>query len=306
MFNESKTEFSTYYYKLANREVETQVLAKYVQKLPKHMQVLSFPYEYAFEENIIRTFGKTMSIWSAEKLSAQDPSETWLNAKRFIRQHPNNEVYLPSTTRGGHIVPLGRYDPKLSLFNILGGETKMAKVDFSRYSVVQQLHEVPNKFDIIDLDYVRSLDIENATWNKMAWSRLGNGGILYTTFGISSYRVHSFITRRYTGDIGEEDTSMYERDIVSKEPENKYIDISANVYKTYGITNEDKYPVYNNVLNNYIDLHKSAFGSVPVYVNVYKGGGKVEGGQHVVMARLVWVKGISMKKPIIASGYPGI
>lgn len=291
---ENLQEFSLYKYKLANRKLETNVLDKYIQNLPDHLQVFGFPYQYAFEENLIKSYGKTLSIWSGEKLSTLDRGgETWTHAKRFLRTNPNCKVYLPARIIYGRVYPLSRQDKALNLSKVLGGETQMARVDFSPWHVQQKLYDLPTKFDIIDLDYVRALDIENFTWNTMAWDRLKPGGLLYVTFAISAYRAFKTVTSKYEKDIDQEELNKFEKQNVIQDPKNKYVTINQDNFKQFGLENEKQYQMYENIINNYIELHFDNFDAPPVFVNIYRGGEASDGGKVTVMCRMVWVKGVS-------------
>lgn len=287
---EALQEFSVYKYKLANRKLETESLKPYFQKLPERLQVFSFPYQYAFEENLIKSYKKPLSIWSCEKLNINDTSETWLNAKRFLKKNPNCEVYLPSRVMFGRVYPLNRTDRSLSLTNVLNGYTKMGKVDFSAWHVQQKLYDLPDSFDVFDLDYVRSLDIENFNWNKLAWSKLKQGGLLYTTFTLSAYRTFDIAVSKFRDKVDQETLDKFKRENVIQEPKTKYITVEPNNFKQFGLGNEKLYETYENMVNNYIDLHYGIFDTTPAYVNIYRGG-EAEGNRGAIMCRIVWVKG---------------
>lgn len=280
--------FSDFSNKKKNRDSEFSAIAKYLPK-KKSYNVLSLPFEYAFEREFFKRFRVPLNVYVSER------NFSTKQAKRFISD-TGNKVKVPVKYYKKHNVILPK--KTTSVADFIGGNLSYADVNFSKFHVVQKNEAAPEGFDIIDLDYTASVNTQNfSEAAAMFHEHLAKGGLLFLTFSLSQYRNMHMTNRKIATSID----SSPEDDVISKftptQLKSKKLSANNNLnkvvgdmekYKKYGlISKEDLLDKLRNMGINILAMFRSSFGVPPIYFNIYKGGYSSSGK---IMIRMVFKK----------------
>lgn len=296
-----KSRFSEFPHKKSNRDSEFTVLAAHLKALPNEINMLSFPYQYAYEERLISTIpNKRINIFSAEKVDQHDPNpiKTPLEAKRFLARANKSDqytVWIPSRfqsraknqynqSRTGN-----KYRPiHTSQFSLLGAKSRIGIIDNAVWNRVDnspwhvtQTEPIPlPKLDLVDLDYVDAWGPERHDEINRVWNHMNKNGIMIVSLATKS---QYWETRARTYDKNRVERYRSSNLIYHKTP-------PPEVYKTdpsnsYGLdaSNTDNQKLFNMIIR---DLSRS-LGVSPVYVNMYKGG---DSSKARIMMRMAFKK----------------
>lgn len=306
------TGFSEYPYKKENRATETATLTPYYKAIPsKTISIVSFPYEYAFEENLYNITGKPIDVYFVESLDPQikQPGQVRLkNARDFMDRCPGSTVYFPTVKKGDIYVPVANSRMKEVFDRIpvtksrngtlgeLPGFLPVRKQQNDTKPDIRQNtsnSKGPKNFvlyDIIDLDYVAAPHVENLHEVYSMWRKLKPSGVLLVTFALQHTQGRTNLENSHE-QIYKELAEPYKiKNLQNTFPNNPHFKLNTQVVKQYGLFKR-KIPILaqsQNVLNNVIDRLTKTRMPAPVYTNIYLGG---EGhSASTIMGRIAWVK----------------
>jgi len=305
---EKKEEYTTYEYKLANRLTEFDVMTKYYKAISsERINILTFPYQYAFEEELIKVTNKPLNVFTAEWLQ-EKPKNRFIWALDFLKKHPESNVYHPVTKKGdvykdvanasmaglmnGRLVSPPHHNRPPITRRRLTADDDPDITDEQRAinNVKQEYVEPPKGYDVIDLDYVNSPGMENIQWSRYAWKLLTSKGVLLLTFALNKSQGYDNAQKEFLKKHDTMHTLKHGIDVLQKTPKSSHYQLDDSKSDKYGLAPRTPSVVSkcSDVLNNLIDLlcNRSGGLPIPVYSNMYQGGE----GKGYIMGRIIFVK----------------
>ena len=302
--------FSKYSFKLANRANEFDVMAKYYKAISsERINILTFPYQYAFEEELIKVTNKPLNVFTAEWLQQDIPPENrYIWALDFLKKHPESNVYHPVTKKGdvykdvanapmaglmsGRLVSPPHHGLPPITRRRLTADDHPDVTDEQRAinNVKQEYIEPPKFYDVIYLDYVNSPNIQNIRWSRYAWNLLTSKGVLLLTFALNKSQGYDNAQKEFIKKHDKMYTLKHGIEVLQKTPRSSHYQLDDSKKDKYGLTPRasDVVNKCSDVLNNTIDLLCNKAGGLPspVYSNIYQGGE----GKGYIMGRIIFVK----------------
>lgn len=288
-----KNKFSDYPFKLKNRDSEFEALEPHLRKLPFEINMLSFPYQYAYEKRLIKMLpNRRFNIFSAERPQQSDKNKIrpYHQAKIFMKALGKSDkynVFVPikfrksaknkATKRAAKVTGNKYYPLDSPHFSLLGGKDKIGIIDnavwgqvnHTSWSVVQSEPIPLPGLDLVDLDYVDSWGPERNAEIESLWKRLNRGGIM-----IMSFATHSqYWERRAKMFAGNRIKKFRADTLKSQQPKAKAY--KFNPENSYGI-NPELGDETQRMVNNIVDHYKHTLKAKPIYANAYKGGDAIK------------------------------
>lgn len=291
--SEKKENYGRYEFKLSNRERENndKNLQKVINRMSGRASILSFPFDYNFESNILTNYNgpSELDVYSAERLrpqsKGQDVERLRLDkAKKFIKRHPGSRVFFPAEyieheknqkkPYEGEIVKIASKD--VDVQNVLNGKFgfvewnkygyQCTKIGCNYFAIKRFMSGLPG-LDIIDLDYVAGPSFKMIRQINQAYKYLKPGGLLMTGINLRDFRAGP----------AQEDRNYFKQFQTPKDYRtigDKSFDVPEQQQREYGITYKDSYEQYNNLTYNILNRIKGDIKVplTPIYVNHYRGG----------------------------------
>jgi hypothetical protein len=270
---------------IKNRRHEISVIIENLVKKPVYT-VLSFPAEFSFERELYKKIKTPLIVYNVQS------QHNITYSRQFIKD-TGNMVFVPLGKYKKINKLKGKKSFRLSDFLTLS-DFYFGNVKLTRGDVFNVKEMAPDKFDIIDLDYIDSFNIDNfgamlAIFNE----KMMPGSILCVTLNIHYYRTSHRIHKKRSKEWGTDPSTekllnqfTYDSLNSKRFPINKYFKNPEKILK-FGVK-QDKLKKYINLANNIIDIIAKKINKRPIYANIYKGGINPQYGPN--MLRLVFKK----------------